>query len=272
MNCSPDPGPYRDSVGLGPKQFLMPPLKVCTSNSAAGMAANFRETSPLTDSPSILASGASDSATVMSPEMLLNRPLARSDSSSVALPLTVLISASPPPPIRWISPLMVRISTDLAPGAFSRTSPLTVVARTSPPTSPLNLPLTDCAFRSPSTPFTSKSELTSVTVRELLAGTCTMRCASPPEPQMCEDPATTWMDVRRPEPDTSTRSTPSSAVPPTSTSLRSQPSTSTLPARLKISTSPRGSAARLSWMLLLACTSDHGTTSATSAMMNIQPL
>src|ERR1700728_737715 len=186
LNCSRDPGPYRDSIGLGPKQFLMSPLKDCTSNSAFGVLANFKLTLPLTDSLSSCPSGVNVSAAVRSPDTLLNRPRVTSESSIVAWPLTLVMSTSPP----------------------------TVATRTSPLTSPLTRPLTVCNFRSPDKPVTLKSALTSVAMTALLAGTWTMRCASPSEPQLWAERDTTWMDVRLPALDTSTRSTFSPAVPP----------------------------------------------------------
>src|ERR1700676_130511 len=86
VNCNRDPGPYRDSAGFGPKQFLMSPLKDCTSNSAAGAAANVKLKSPLTDSPSICPSGANASSVFISPDTLLNRPRLTSASSMMTSP------------------------------------------------------------------------------------------------------------------------------------------------------------------------------------------
>ena len=84
--------------------------------------------------------------------------------------------------IGMVEPALVAGMSDM--GGRPYHSPLTVLARTLPPTSPLTLPLTDCSFKSPSTPATLKSALTSVAVIELLAGTRTTRCASASEPQV----------------------------------------------------------------------------------------
>ena len=127
----------------------------------------------------------------MSPDTLLNRPRVSVSRATLALPLTVVISTAPPPPLTVISPLMVLMSIAFAACAASPTSPLTVLACRSPPASPLTSPLTVCSWTSPWMPLSLRLALTSDTDTALLAGMRIARCASPLPPQLPPDWTTT---------------------------------------------------------------------------------